>query len=101
MLGTKVSGSTVRNGSRILPTSNVHLAVEITEGILRMRSRNRSWISHAKKTVLEGKSFPRRLDADIAAEATVVCTSKLLLLVREFLLLDGEIISRKSFSDID
>lgn len=69
-----------------------------------MMSRNRSWISHAKKTVLEGKSFPRCLDVDIptAEAATVPGTSKLLLLlVREFLLLDDEMISRKSFSDIE
>lgn len=48
-------------------------AVEMTAGMLKMRSRNRSCTSHAKKAVLEGKSFPRRRGAEAAmsrSEAT-------------------------------
>lgn len=35
--------------------------------MLKIKSRNRSWMSHRKKTVLEGTSFPRRREAVIAA----------------------------------
>ena len=61
--------------------AHVHLAVEITEGMLRMRSRNRSWISHAKNTVLEGASLPRRRDADIASAVMVATVSSVRHLV--------------------
>lgn len=45
------------------------LEVEMTAGMLKMRSRNRSCTSHAKKTVEEGRIFPSLRDADSAGAA--------------------------------
>lgn len=52
-----------------------YLAVEMTAGILKMRSRNRSCTSHAKKAVVEGKSFPRRRGAEAAISRSSEATA--------------------------
>lgn len=65
-LQAKVSSS---NDSHVIPTA--YLPVEITAGMLWIRSRNLSWMSHAKKTVLAGRSFPRRFEPDVARVAIV------------------------------